>query len=87
MMPRNTRWATGRVRAGDRANHDAYSPDGRFTKEAAETAYKVLKRSIPALRVRKSISTRRTLIRFVAKANAGNWIISRRPVSQARRSM
>ena len=54
-----------------KANHDAYSPDGRFTKEAAETAYKVLKAFDPAV-AGATIDLAKTYTdAFVTKANAG----------------
>ena len=55
-----------------KANHDAYSPDGRFTREAAETAYKVLKAFDPGV-ASATIDLAKTYTdRFVDKANAGN---------------
>ena len=54
------------------ANHDAYSPDGRFTKEAAETAYKVLKAFDTSVAGAKIDLDKTYTDRFVAKANAGN---------------
>jgi len=55
-----------------KANHDAYSPDGRFTREAAETAYKVLKAFDPAVAGAKIDLAKTYTDTFVAKANAGN---------------
>jgi NitT/TauT family transport system substrate-binding protein len=54
------------------ANHDAYSPDGRFTREAAETAYKVLKAFDPAVASATIDLSKTYTDRFVDKANAGN---------------
>jgi NitT/TauT family transport system substrate-binding protein len=54
------------------ANHDAYSPDGKFTREAAETAYKVLKAFDPAVANAKIDLSKTYTDTFVAKANAGN---------------
>jgi len=54
------------------ANHDAYSPDGRFTKEAAETAYKVLKAFDTSVAGAKIDLDKTYTDTFVAKANAGN---------------
>jgi NitT/TauT family transport system substrate-binding protein len=54
------------------ANHDAYSPDGRFTREAAETAYKVLKAFDPGVASATIDLTKTYTDRFVEKANAGN---------------
>jgi NitT/TauT family transport system substrate-binding protein len=54
------------------ANHDAYSPDGKFTREAAETAYKVLKAFDPAVASATIDLSKTYTDTFVAKANAGN---------------
>lgn len=54
------------------ANHDAYSPDGRFTKEAAETAYKVLKAFDTSVAGAKIDLAKTYTDTFVSKANAGN---------------
>jgi NitT/TauT family transport system substrate-binding protein len=54
------------------ANHDAYSPDGRFTKEAAETAYKVLKAFDTSVAGAKIDLDKTYTDTFVAKVNAGN---------------
>jgi NitT/TauT family transport system substrate-binding protein len=54
------------------ANHDAYSPDGKFTREAAETAYKVLKAFDPAVASAKIDLAKTYTEKFVAAANAGN---------------
>src|SRR3954470_10962208 len=54
------------------ANHDAYSPDGRFTREAAETAYKVLKAFDTSVAGAKIDLEKTYTDRFVTKANAGN---------------
>src|SRR3954452_11464 len=54
------------------ANHDAYSSVGRFTKEAAETAYKVLKAFDTSVASAKINLDKTYTDRFVAKANAGN---------------
>jgi NitT/TauT family transport system substrate-binding protein len=54
------------------ANHDAYSPDGRFTREAAETAYKVLKAFDTSVAGAKIDLDKTYTDTFVAKANAGN---------------
>ena len=54
------------------ANHDAYSPDGRFTKEAAETAYKVLKAFDTSVAGAKIDLDKTYTDTFVVKANAGN---------------
>jgi NitT/TauT family transport system substrate-binding protein len=53
------------------ANHDAYSPDGRFTKEAAETAYKVLKTFDASVAGAKIDLDKTYTDTFVSKANAG----------------
>jgi NitT/TauT family transport system substrate-binding protein len=55
-----------------KANHEAYSPDGKFTREAAETAYKVLKAFDPSVASAKIDLTKTYTDTFVAKANAGN---------------
>jgi NitT/TauT family transport system substrate-binding protein len=55
-----------------KANHDAYSPDGRFTKEAAETALKVLKAFDPAVAGAAIDLTKTYTDSFVTKANLGN---------------
>jgi NitT/TauT family transport system substrate-binding protein len=54
------------------ANHEAYSPDGRFTQEAAETAYKVLKAFDTSVAGAKIDLAKTYTDTFVAKANAGN---------------
>jgi NitT/TauT family transport system substrate-binding protein len=54
------------------ANHDAYSPNGKFTREAAETAYKVLKAFDPAVASARIDLSKTYTDTFVAKANAGN---------------
>jgi NitT/TauT family transport system substrate-binding protein len=55
-----------------KTNLPAYSPDGRFTREAAETAYKVLK-AFDANVQNATIDLSKTYTdRFVAAANAGN---------------
>ena len=54
------------------ANHDAYSPDGRFLKDAPETALKVLKAFDPNVQ-KATIDLSKTFTdKFVEKANAGN---------------
>lgn len=55
-----------------KANHDAYSPDGRFMKDGPETAYKVLKAFDPAVASAKIELSKTYNETFVAKANAGN---------------
>ena len=55
-----------------KANHDAYSPDGRFTREAAETAYRVLKAFDPNVQGATIDLGKTYTDRFVEKANAGN---------------
>ena len=55
-----------------KANHDAYSPDGRFTREAAETAYKVLKAFDPGVASAAIDLSKTYTDKFVDKANAGN---------------
>jgi len=55
-----------------KANHDAWSPDGRFTREAAETAYKVLKAFDPGVASATIDLTKTYTDKFVDKANAGN---------------
>jgi NitT/TauT family transport system substrate-binding protein len=65
---------------GDRAiylqsiktNMPAYSPDGRFTREAAETAYKVLKAFDPNVQGATIDLAKTYTDKFVDKANAGN---------------
>jgi NitT/TauT family transport system substrate-binding protein len=49
----------------------AYSPDGRFGREGAETAYKVLAEFDPAVHAAKFDVTTTYDARFVEKANAG----------------
>jgi NitT/TauT family transport system substrate-binding protein len=57
--------------AAIRANHEAYSPDGRFLKDAPETALKVLKAFDPNVQ-NATIDLSKTFTdAFVTKANAG----------------
>jgi NitT/TauT family transport system substrate-binding protein len=58
--------------AAIKANHEAYSPDGRFLKDGPETALKVLKAFDPAVASAKIDLTKTYTDTFVAKANAGN---------------
>jgi NitT/TauT family transport system substrate-binding protein len=55
-----------------KANHDAYSPDGRFMKDGPETALKVLKAFDPAVAGTTIDLSKTYTDRFVDKANAGN---------------
>jgi len=55
-----------------KTNMPAYSPDGRFTREAAETAYKVLKAFDPNVQGATIDLAKTYTDRFVDKANAGN---------------
>jgi NitT/TauT family transport system substrate-binding protein len=55
-----------------KANHEAYSPDGRFLKDAPETALKVLKAFDPAVASAKIDLSKTYTDTFVTKANAGN---------------
>ena len=58
--------------AAIKANHEAYSPDGRFLKNAPETALKVLKAFDPNVQ-KATIDLSKTFTdKFVEKANAGN---------------
>jgi NitT/TauT family transport system substrate-binding protein len=55
-----------------KTNMPAYSPDGRFTREAAETAYKVLKAFDPNVQGATIDLAKTYMDKFVDKANAGN---------------
>jgi len=55
-----------------KANHDAYSPDGRFLKDAPETAYRVLKAFDPSVQNARIDLSRTYTSRFVEAANAGH---------------
>jgi NitT/TauT family transport system substrate-binding protein len=55
-----------------KANHDAYSPDGRFLKDAPETAYKVLKAFDPNVQNAKIDLAKTYTDKFVNAANAGH---------------
>jgi NitT/TauT family transport system substrate-binding protein len=55
-----------------KANHDAYSPDGRFMKDGPETALKVLKAFDQAVAGAKIDLAKTYTETFVTKANAGN---------------
>lgn len=55
-----------------KANHDAYSPDGRFLKDAPETAYKVLKAFDPNVQNAKIDLSKTYTSKFVEAANAGH---------------
>ena len=55
-----------------KTNLPAYSPDGRFTREAAETAYKVLKAFDPNVQGATIDLSKTYTDTFVDKANAGN---------------
>ena len=55
-----------------KANHDAYSPDGRFLKDAPETAYKVLKAFDPSVQNAKIDLAKTFTSKFVEAANAGH---------------
>jgi NitT/TauT family transport system substrate-binding protein len=58
--------------AAIKANHEAYSPDGRFLKNAPETALKVLKAFDPNVQ-KATIDLSKTYTdKFVEKANAGH---------------
>jgi NitT/TauT family transport system substrate-binding protein len=54
-----------------KTNLPAYSPDGRFTREAAETAYKVLKAFDPNVQNATIDLSKTYTDTFVAKANLG----------------
>ena len=54
-----------------KTNMPAYSPDGRFTREAAETAYKVLKAFDPNVQNATIDLSKTYTDTFVAKANLG----------------
>jgi NitT/TauT family transport system substrate-binding protein len=55
-----------------KANHESYSPDGRFLKDAPETAYKVLKAFDPNVQ-KATIDLSKTVnAKFVEAANAGH---------------
>jgi sulfonate transport system substrate-binding protein len=58
--------------ASIKANHDAYSPDGRFMKDAPETAYKVLKAFDPGVQNAKIDLSKTFTSKFVEAANAGH---------------
>ena len=55
-----------------KANHAAYSPDGRFLKDAPETAYKVLKAFDPNVQNAKIDLAKTHIDKFVEAANAGH---------------
>ena len=55
-----------------KANHDAYSPDGRFLKDAPETALKVLQAFDPNVANAKIDLAKTYTDRFVNAANAGH---------------
>ena len=55
-----------------KTNLPAYSPDGRFTREAAETAYKVLKAFDPNVQNATIDLSKTYTDTFVTKANLGN---------------
>ena len=55
-----------------KTNLPAYSPDGRFTREAAETAYKVLKAFDPNVQNATIDLSKTYTDTFVAKANLAN---------------
>jgi NitT/TauT family transport system substrate-binding protein len=55
-----------------KTNLPAYSPDGRFTREAAETAYKVLKAFDPNVATAKIDLAKTYTDKFVNAANAGH---------------
>jgi len=55
-----------------KANHAAYSPDGRFMKDGPETALKVLKAFDPNVQSAKIDLAKTYTDRFVEKANAGH---------------
>jgi NitT/TauT family transport system substrate-binding protein len=54
------------------ANHESYSPDGRFLKNAPETAYKVLKAFDPNVQNATIDLSKTYTDKFVEKANAGH---------------
>ena len=58
--------------AAIKANHEAYSPDGRFLKDGPETALKVLKAFDPAVAGATIDLSKTYTDKFVEKANAGN---------------
>jgi NitT/TauT family transport system substrate-binding protein len=58
--------------AAIKANHEAYSPDGRFLKDGPDTALKVLQAFDPAVASAKIDLAKTYTDTFVAKANAGN---------------
>jgi len=55
-----------------KTNLPAYSPDGKFTREAAETAYKVLKAFDPNVQNATIDLSKTYTDTFVTKANLGN---------------
>jgi sulfonate transport system substrate-binding protein len=55
-----------------KANHDAYSPDGRFLKDAPETALKVLQAFDPNVQNAKIDLAKTYTDKFVNAANAGH---------------
>ena len=55
-----------------KANHDAYSPDGRFLKDAPETALKVLQAFDPNVQNAKIDLSKTYTDKFVNAANAGH---------------
>ena len=55
-----------------KANHEAYSPDGRFMKDGPETALKVLKAFDPNVQNATIDLAKTHTEKFVAAANAGN---------------
>ena len=55
-----------------KANHDAYSPDGRFLKDGPETALKVLKAFDPNVQNATIDLSKTYTDTFVTKANLGN---------------
>jgi NitT/TauT family transport system substrate-binding protein len=55
-----------------KANHDAYSPDGRFLKDAPETAYKVLRAFDPNVQNATIDLSKTYTDKFVNAANAGH---------------
>jgi len=58
--------------AAIKANHDAWSPDGKFLKDAPETAYKVLKAFDPNVQNAKIDLAKTYMTKFVDAANAGH---------------
>ena len=54
-----------------KANHDAYSPDGRFLKDGPETALKVLKAFDPNVQNATIDLSKTYTDTFVTKANLG----------------